>query len=201
MPGVFCQSKTTRPYQKVKSPLPGHTSRDRQLYISIMKISRHTFLRKAATCAAGMLILPGHSLSSPLQNEKGAPLDPLLVREFVGAAHKDMAKVKTMLVDQPDLLNAVNNLGGWDWEDAVGAAGHVGYTDLAHFLLEKGARLTICVAAMLGKTTVVRSSIESFPFLRDAVGPHRISLYRHAEAGGENGREVLEYLRSIGINK
>lgn len=147
--------------------------------------------------AAGVIVLP-----ALLSNRQTNPVtDTILVKEFVGAAHKDMEKVKTMLQETPDLLNSVNNLGGWDWEDAIGAAGHVGIPELAAFLLDKGARPTICVAAMLGKTEVVKAYIAAFPQMKDAVGPHKISLVRHARAGGENAREVLEYLGSIGAKE
>ena len=111
--------------------------------------------------------------------------DTELVKQFVGAAHKDPEKVKALLQETPGLLNAVNNLGGWDWEDAIGAAGHVGIPELATWLLDKGARPTICVAAMLGKMEVVKAYITAFPHMKDAVGPHKISLVRHAKAGGE----------------
>ncbi len=103
-----------------------------------------------------------------------------------------------MLVETPDLLNSVHNLGGWDWEDAIGAAGHVGIRDLAIFLQQQGARPTICVAAMLGELELVKSFITAFPAMKDAVGPHNISLVRHAKAGGEHAVKVLEYLLSIG---
>ncbi|MGZ8524474.1 MAG: hypothetical protein ACXWV1_08590, partial [Chitinophagaceae bacterium] len=110
-------------------------------------------------------------------------------------------KVKSMFQETPDLLNSVNNLGGWDWEDAIGAAGHVGIPELALYLLEKGARPTICVAAMLGKIDVVKAFISAYPQMKDAVGPHKISLVRHAKAGGENAKEVLEYLQSAGAKE
>ncbi len=128
-------------------------------------------------------------------------MDVALVKEFVGAAHKDIPKVKLMLEENPGLLNAVNNLGGWDWEDALGAAGHVGIPELANYLLEKGARPTICVAAMLGKIDVVKAYIKAYPQMKDAVGPHKISLFRHAKAGGENAKEVLEYLAYVGAKE
>ena len=51
-----------------------------------------------------------------------------------------------MLEQNPDLLNSVNNLGGCDWEDAVSASGQVGHREMTNFLLEKGARMAICVA-------------------------------------------------------
>lgn len=165
-------------------------------------INRKNFIVSSVTGAAGIILLPGifkGNQQSFLQNKQAA--DPEQVKAFVGAAHKDMEKVKTMLQETPDLLNSVNNLGAWDWEDAIGAAGHVGLPDLALYLLEKGARPTICVAAMLGKTDVVKAYIKAFPQMKDAVGPHRISLVRHAKAGGENAKEILEYLQSIGAKE
>ncbi|MBC7890551.1 MAG: ankyrin repeat domain-containing protein [Ferruginibacter sp.] len=128
-------------------------------------------------------------------------MDSELIKQFVGVAHKDPAKVKLLLEENADLLNCVNNLGGWDWEDAIGAAGHVGIPELATFLLDKGARPTICVAAMLGKIAVVKAYITAYPQMKDAVGPHKISLVRHAKAGGENAKEVLEYLTAIGAKE
>jgi len=165
-------------------------------------INRKNFIRNSVNSAAGILLLPT-IFSNPYQSgllHPQAP-DPELVKQFVGAAHKDMEKVKSMLQETPDLLNSVNNLGGWDWEDAIGAAGHVGIPELALYLLEKGARPTICVAAMLGKTDVVKAYIAAYPQMKDAVGPHKISLVRHAKAGGENAKEVLDYLRSLGAKE
>jgi hypothetical protein len=166
-------------------------------------ISRKNFLLKSVTGGAGLILFPSLlKAQDPVKKmEKGPPLEITLVKEFVLQAHKDMDKVKTMLQEKPDLLNAVNNLGTWDWEDAVGAAGHVGYTELAEYLLSKGARMTICVAAMLGKTDIVKSTIKSFPYMKDAVGPHNISLIRHAKAGGENAKEVYQYLVSLGVKE
>jgi hypothetical protein len=162
--------------------------------------NRKNFLLSSVSSAAGIILFPGILSKKELpQNKPG--LDSELIKQFVGAAHKDMEKVKSMLQETPDLLNVVNNLGAWDWEDAIGAAGHVGIPELAEYLLHKGARPTICVAAMLGKTDVVKAYIKAFPYMKDAVGPHRISLVRHAKAGGEKAREVLEYLQSIGAKE
>jgi hypothetical protein len=164
-------------------------------------LNRKNFLRSAASSVTGMILLPGIFKTNTRAQQNWPDLDPVLVKEFVGAAHKDIEKVKSMLEEKADLLNSVNNLGGWDWEDAIGAAGHVGIPELALYLLDKGARPTICVAAMLGKTEVVRTYITAFPYMKDAVGPHKISLVRHAKAGGDNAREVLEYLQSVGARE
>jgi hypothetical protein len=165
-------------------------------------ITRKSFIHSVSGLA-GLLSVPVILQSqqpNPTQ-QKAPPLDPVIVKEFVGAAHKDFNKVKDMLQENPDLLNAVNNLGGWDWEDALGAAGHVGIRDMALYLLDQGARPTICVAAMLGELKLVKSYIKAFPFMKDAVGPHKISLVRHAKAGGNEAREVLEFLKKIGAKE
>lgn len=165
-------------------------------------LSRKKFIVSMAGISAAIALpqlLVGQN--TPPKYPKGAPLDTELVKQFVGAAHKDLDKVKAMLAETPDLLNSVNNLGGWDWEDAIGAAGHVGARDTALFLLNNGARPTICVAAMLGELTLVKTFIASFPEMKNAVGPHKISLLRHARAGGEHAKKVVEYLESIGAKE
>lgn len=165
-------------------------------------LSRKKFIA-TLTGASAMIALPQLLKSQPPPQlpTKGDPLDKELVKKFVGAAHKDFGQVKTMLQETPDLLNSVNNLGGWDWEDALGAAGHVGIRDMALFLLQQGARPTICVAAMLGELALVQSFITAFPHMKDAVGPHKISLMRHAIAGGEPAKAVVDYLVSIGAKE
>lgn len=165
-------------------------------------ITRKKFIQ-AAGGFAGLISVPLilSSQQPAPKKEKAPPLSPALVKEFVGAAHKDFDKVKNMLHENPDLLNSVNNPGGWDWEDAVGAAGHVGLRDMALYLLEQGARPTICVAAMLGELKIVKAYIRAFPAMKDAVGPHRISLVRHARAGEEHARQVLAYLQRTGARE
>lgn len=166
------------------------------------RITRQSFLWHSLLSSTGLALFPRLLASqAPQKQEKGPPLDPALVKAFVGAAHNDFDKVKTMLAETPALLNSVNNPGSWDWEDAIGAAGHVGHREMATFLLEKGGRLTICVAAMLGKVEIVKSSITAFPYLKDAVGPHNISLLRHAKSGGEEARAVVEYLKALGAKE
>ena len=169
-------------------------------------ITRGQFISKTLTAVTGMALFPNilsaqQEGAKQVKPQKGPPLDVKLVQEFVGAAHKDLNKVKIMLQETPDLLNAVNNLGGWDWEDAVGAAGHVGIREEALFLLEQGARPTICVAAMLGNLEIVKSYIDAFPQMKDAVGPHKISLMRHAKAGDEHALHVVDYLKSVGAKE
>ncbi len=58
------------------------------------------------------MIAPSHALGAlEIQKKERPPaLDPALVKEFVGAAHGDLDKVKSMLATTPGLLNAT-----WDW--------------------------------------------------------------------------------------
>jgi hypothetical protein len=121
-------------------------------------------------------------------------LDPDAVREFVIAGHGDLEAVRRTLDAEPAMVNACWDWGGGDWETALGGASHMGRRDIALFLIERGARMDIFAAAMLGKTEIVRSMLDSFPALRDAEGPHGIPLAKHAEMGGEQASEVLELL-------
>ena len=120
-----------------------------------------------------------------------------LVREFVGAGHGNLEKVKSMLAEHPGLLNATWDWGGGDWESAIGGAGHMGRADIAGYLIEQGARVDIFVAAMLGQLDVVKGMIAAMPAQAKAKGPHGISLRRHAEKGGEAAKPVLAYLESL----
>ena len=125
-------------------------------------------------------------------------LEATLVQEFVGKAHGDLDRVKELLAQEPGLVNATWDWGGGDFETALGAAGHMGRKDIANFLLERGARLDIFVAAMLGKLEIVRAALTAFPEAINTPGPHGIPLMAHAKAGGEDAADVLKYLESLG---
>lgn len=120
-----------------------------------------------------------------------------LVHEFVGNAHGDLNRVKELLVQEPQLINATWDWGGGDFETGLGAASHMGRKDIAEFLLENGARLDLFAATMLGKLDIVRASLTAYPKAIQTPGPHGISLIVHAQAGGDNAKEVLEYLQSL----
>jgi hypothetical protein len=119
-----------------------------------------------------------------------------LVQSFVANAHGDLDTVRKLLETEPALVNAAWDWGGGDWETGLGAAAHMGRRDIALFLLERGARLDLFAAAMLGETEVVRAMLGAFPELRDAKGPHGIPLLEHARVGGDQAREVLQLLEA-----
>ncbi len=126
--------------------------------------------------------------------ERPPRLDPALVEAFVSNAHGDLGEVKRLLEEQPTLMNAAWDWGGGDWETALGASAHMGEREIAIFLLERGARLDLFAAAMLGWVDVVRAALAAHPGVRDAKGPHGIPLIAHAQKGGSRAREVVELL-------
>lgn len=127
-------------------------------------------------------------------------LDKALVQEFVGICHSDMDKAIALLNDFPSLLNAAHDWGGGDFETGLGAASHVGYKELARFLIDKGAQANIFTACLFGMNDVVRAMYEAFPQILNARGPHGFSLLHHAEKGGEEALEVREFLLSRGAS-
>lgn len=129
--------------------------------------------------------------------ERKEPVNYELVRDFVMAAHRDFDEVKALYEKEPDLLHAVVNWGGDDWESALGAAAHTGRRDIAKFLLEKGARMDIFTAAMLGDLQLVIEMLRVHPEAVNAAGPHGIPLIHHAKMGGEKAIEVYEYLSNL----
>ena len=129
--------------------------------------------------------------------ESKPSLAPDLVQEFVGKAHGDLGRVEELLAQEPGLINATWDWGGGDFETALGAASHMGRKDIAAFLLDHGARLDLFAAAMLGNLEIVRAAISAYPDAIQTPGPHGIPLIAHAQIGGEDAREVLEYLQSI----
>jgi hypothetical protein len=123
-------------------------------------------------------------------------LDPERVQTFVANAHGDLDVVRELLEQEPALVNASWDWGGGDWETGLGAAAHMGRRDIALHLLERGARIDIFAAAMLGYADIVAAVLAESPETRAARGPHGIPLVEHARAGGEDARPVLELLEA-----
>ena len=105
--------------------------------------------------------------------------------------------VKKLLEKEPALLNATMDWGGGDWETGLGGASHMGRRDIVEFLLERGARIDIFCAAMMGQLDAVKSFLTLQPKLIDAKGPHGFTLHFHAQVGGKDAEHVLDYLQSI----
>ena len=160
--------------------------------------SRRVFLRAAALSSVAFLAAQKAAFSQT-KPEKPPPLPGELVKEFVGAGHGDLEKVKIMLEREPGLLNAAWDWKAGDFETAIGGAGHMGRKDIALYLLSQGARMDIFVAAMLGRIEILKPTLEAFPNLATSKGPHGITLMAHAKKGGDDAVAVVEHLRSLGV--
>lgn len=132
--------------------------------------------------------------------EHDPQFDRARVKRFVIAGHVNLAAVKTMLSDEPRLINGAIDWGNGDFETALGGASHMGRRDIAEYLLEHNARMDIFAATMLGKIDIVQSAVAAFPNIVHVPGPHGIPLLVHAEKGGEQARAVLEFLRPLIAN-
>jgi hypothetical protein len=163
---------------------------------------RRQFLLKSGLLVTGTLLFPGHSDSATLtpnfMQDRPAPISAELVQDFVKNSHGNFEKVKELLNQQPNLLNAAWDWGNGDYETGMNAAGHTGRVEIAEYLLSKGARMDIFCAAMLGRLDIVKPILDAYPNLKSSKGPHGLALLHHAEKGGENAKKVLEYLKGIG---
>ncbi|WP_395093453.1 ankyrin repeat domain-containing protein [Armatimonas sp.] len=120
-----------------------------------------------------------------------------LAQDFVIYAHSDLELVKKLLDKEPGLINATIDWGAGDWETGLGGASHMGRRDIVEFLLERGARMDLFCAAMMGQLEAVKAFLTLQPKLIDAKGPHGFTLHFHAQVGAKNSESVLEYLQTV----
>jgi ankyrin repeat protein len=115
--------------------------------------------------------------------------DQELVEQFVLSAHGDLVTVQDLHSQHPELLNTK-----WEKfdENALEAAGHMGRRDIAGYLLENGAPMTIYSAAMLGKEDLVATFLRENPSLARTPGVHGFSVLYHAALSGKV--EIAELL-------
>ena len=146
-------------------------------YIAIMELFSATLLTDLS--AAEPAPMPrAKPTEAPFERDYPAPgfqpswkkpqINHLLVQDFVIFAHMDVGMVSKLLDKEPGLLNATMEWGGGDWESALGAASHMGRRDIAEVLLDRGARIDIFCAAMLGLVDVVKAFLTLQPKLIDA---------------------------------
>ena len=166
-------------------------------------MDRKLFLQNAALTIGGLgvtsLLNPGSAFGQ--NNPKPPALPQDKVKDFVGAGHNNLDKVKELLNEFPTLVYATWDWGGGDFETAIEGAGHVGNKDIANFLIEKGSRTNLFVLTMLGKTSIVKPFLDTFPDYLNAKGPHGFTLLHHAQRGGDDAKELLEFLQSKGLKE
>ena len=150
---------------------------------------------------------PPGPTEAPFERDYAAPgfkpswkrpqLNRLLVQDFVIYAHSDLPMTQKLLEKEPALVNAFMDWGAGDWESGLGGASHMGRRDIVAYLLEKGARIDLFCAAMMGLVDVVKAFLTLQPKLIDARGPHGFNLHFHAQVGGAEAEKVLDYLQSV----
>lgn len=165
----------------------------------IHEISRSSFLKYSLSGVAGLMLSPAAG-ANRLQ-DKPAPIDLALVREFVGVAHGKIDRVKEMLESNHLLLHVSYDWGGGDYESAIEAAGHVGNREIADYLLSKGARYNIYLACMLGHLDIVRQVLVTNPSLINSKGPHGFTMLHHAQRGGATAIPVVRFLEEMGAKE
>ena len=101
------------------------------------------------------------------------------IRDFVIAGHGNLPRIREMMMENPDLLNASYQWSENDSETALQAAAQAGSEPVAEYLLAHGAPMDICTAAMLGRQDVVEQLLSKDPGLINARGAHGISLMAH----------------------
>jgi hypothetical protein len=173
------------------------------------KITRRQFAALAASLTAGAaaaLVQKG-PVEKPFERDYEAPefvpswknpqLNRTMVQDFVIFAHADLEMTKKLLEKEPMLINAFMDWGNGDWESALGGASHMGRRDIVEFLLEKGARMDVFCATMMGQLEAVKQMITLQPKLIDSRGPHGFSLHFHAQLAGKDAERMLAYLQSV----
>lgn len=160
-------------------------------------MNRKSFLLNTIAGSAS-LITPGYLMS---QSAPVEPYDREIVKNFVAAGHNNLAKVKEMLAEYPNLLYARHDGGNGDFEEAIEGAGHVGDRDIANYLISQGARPNIYVLTMLGETEIVKAILDKYPALLNGKGPHGLTLLHHAKRGGDPSKELYEYFQEKGLKE
>ena len=160
-------------------------------------MNRNSFIKKGIISSLGLSLVPTLAFGAA-QNDP-EPYKVQLVKEFVLAGHFNLDKVKNMLNDYPNLIYSRYDWGNGDFEEAIEGAGHKGNKEVANYLIEKGARVNLFVLTMLGKTSLVKPTLEAYPNLIFSKGPHGLTLLHHAEIGGEGSKELHAYLLENGL--
>jgi hypothetical protein len=164
-------------------------------------INRNQFLKQSIAGAAGLVLLSPAAGRAQQKQEKPAPVNLEIVKEFVGVSHGKFDRVKEMLENDHLLLHVSYDWGGGDFESGIEAAGHVGNKEIATYLLSKGARYNIYLACMLGHLDIVKQVLTFNPGLLNSKGAHGFTMLHHAQRGGSEAVAVVAYLESLGAKE
>lgn len=160
-------------------------------------MNRKKFIKYSVGGLVLASIAPAYAISQT--QEEPRPVDLKLVKDFVVAGHKNLPLVKEMLHEHPNLIYARYDWGSSDFEEAIEGAGHLGNKEIANYLISQGARVNLFVLTMLGKADLVKPTLEAYPELVFAKGPHGFTLLHHAKIG--EAWDLMDYLKDKGLTK
>lgn len=146
-------------------------------------------------------------VEAPLERDYAAPefkpawkkpqLNRTMLQDFVIYAHSDIDMTRKLLDKEPRLVLGLMDWGGGDWESGLGGATHMARRDIVSLLLERGARIDIFTATMMGQLEAVKQLLTLQPKLIDARGPHGFSLHFHAQLAGKDADRMVAYLQTV----
>jgi ankyrin repeat protein len=96
------------------------------------------------------------------------PVPQPTINQFASVSHGDFARAKELLAQHPGLLLA---RATWD-EMGIEAGAHMGNVNIAKFLADAGAPVSICTASVLGMADVVRRLLREDPNVIRDRGAH-----------------------------
>ncbi len=160
-------------------------------------IARGSFGACALALSGGAALAVSGRARAQSESEENQ-LDRKLVQEYVLKCHFNEARVRELVTAEPTLINAAWDWYMGDWETGLGAAAHTGRLPIAEFLLERGHRMDVYCAAMMGELGYVKAVIGSQPSLMNVLGPHGLPLTSHSRVGGDRAKEVHAFLLARG---
>lgn len=162
-------------------------------------MNRSQFFKQSLGVAATSMLIP--DLFRRTVTIDPEPYKMELIKDFVGAGHGRIERLKELVADFPNIIYCRYDWGNGDFEDAIEAAAHVGNKEIANFLIEKGARPNLFVLTMLGRNDLIVPILEAYPILINGLGAHGFTLLHHALKGGEDASEMVTYLASKGLTE
>jgi hypothetical protein len=129
----------------------------------------------------------------PVQRDDRNGLPWTLVNQCARVAHFSFDQVKKLHEEHPSLLNT---RATWD-ESAIEAASHMGLTEMAQWLADRGALVSTCTAVLLGSTDLVKEAVNQDPKSVCERGAHDIAILAYTAYGREKA-ELAELLLKAG---
>ena len=104
----------------------------------------------------------------------------VVIDELVGNAHGNLERVKEIVVNKPDLMNAK---ASWN-ETPLEAATQMGNRPIIEFLLNHGAHIDFFTVLVLGRLDDVDRELKQHPDRAQARGIHDLPALYFAAIGG-----------------